>query len=792
MFGKITDYSQSGNKLQILFEYGIGVVEVLDSEIIRVFSPLSGKVHESWAVSDKPCNACSFSTIRENCCLKIKTAALVIIVGDNFKVDFYDSDLNPVCMDYCGKREPFERYGLGANAGAEGIKLENVVTEYNVEVRKMLLGDECFYGLGETTGQLNKRGYYYEMWNTDQPAPHVERMKSLYADIPFFIALRSSKAYGIFFDNTFKTYFDMGKENPDYYYFAADGGNLDYYFIYGPKPADVVERYTGLTGRTPLPPLWSLGYQQSRWSYAPEEKLLEIAGGFRKRHIPCDVLYLDIDYMDGYRVFTWDKTRFPTPQELLGRLKDMGFHVVTIVDPGIKKEEGYKIFEEGLANGYFITEENGGPYVNKVWPGLAVFPDFTREKVRNWWASKQDKLLDAGVAGIWNDMDEPATFDGQIPDKVMFGGALQMEHSEAHNIYGLQMAKASYEGIKAHTKQRPFVLTRACYAGVQKYSAVWTGDNQSMWEHLRLSIPMLINMGMSGVSFCGADIGGFQYDCTPELLARWTEAACFLPLFRNHSCTCTRNQEPWAFDSKTESICKKYIELHYRLIPYLYDLFWKGCTTGLPVMRPLLLDSYDDEQTYEINDEFMVGDEILAAPVVQQGQRTRSVYLPKGEWYDFWTNERIPGGQYVLRDTPLDICPIYVKAGSILPIWPDMEYTGEKQVNTLGLRIYPGEGSYTHYQDDGVSFDYENGGYNLYRIKMMPTAFGGLEISIDDISESFHDSYSRFAVSVEGFPAKSVLVNGSEIPFETDGKSTRFTIPAKETRIEIQSRESLN
>lgn len=771
--------------MQISFEHGTGLVEVLSDNIIRIFSPLSGTARKSWAVSAKPCSTPEFSVTAGRDGITVKTAALVIVIGDHFKVDFYDARRTPLCMDYGGKRKPLERYGLAANAGAEGIKLENSVLQYGVEVRKTLLGGECFYGLGETTGHLNKRGYYYEMWNSDQPAPHVERMKSLYADVPFFMALRGGISYGIFFDNTFKTYFDLGKESSEYYYFAADGGNLDYYFIYGPKPADVVERYTGLTGRTPLPPLWSLGYQQSRWSYAPEEKLVEIADGFRKRQIPCDVLYLDIDYMDGYRVFTWDKTRFQKPEELLRRLRDMGFHIVTIVDPGVKKEKGFKIFEEGLANGYFITGEDGDPYVNRVWPGLAVFPDFTRGKVREWWASKQNELLDAGVAGIWNDMDEPATFDGQIPDQIIFGDAKQMDHREAHNIYGLQMAKASYEGIKAHTGERPFVLTRACYAGVQKYSAVWTGDNQSMWEHLRLSIPMLMNMGLSGISFCGADIGGFQYDCTPELLARWTEAACFSPLFRNHSCTCTRSQEPWAFDSNTEKICKKYIELRYRLIPYLYDMLWKGRTSGLPVIRPLFLDFQDDDQTCEINDEFMAGDEILVAPVVQQGQKTRSIYLPDGDWYDFWTSERIRGKRYILRETPIDLCPIYVRAGSILPIWPHMEYTEEKAVDTLALRIYPGEGSYMHYQDDGKSFDYENGCYNLFSMKVSPTASGGLEIGIDNISQEYQAKYRCFSISAVGLPAQKVLVDGSEIPFETSGGSTRFTICADKARAEI-------
>lgn len=369
--------------------------------------------------------------------------------------------------------------------------------------------------------------------------------------------------------------------------------------------------------------------------------------------------------MDGYRVFTWDKKRFPNPKATIEELKAEGFKVVTIIDPGVKKDKGYAIYDEGMEKGYFATDKDGVTYVNRVWPGDSVYPDFADERVRQWWAENQKIMMDYGVAGIWNDMNEPASFNGPLPDDVMFNNdGIEADHREIHNVYGHYMSKATYEGIKKYTNKRPFVITRACYAGTQKYSTVWTGDNQSLWEHLRMSIPMLINLGLSGFSFAGTDVGGFGHDCTGELLSRWVQVGAFSPLFRNHSALHTRDQEPWAFDQVTEDINRKYIKLRYTLIPYLYDIMREGEINGLPVMRPLMLHYQDDKNTYEINDEFLCGENILVAPVVEQGKKARIVYLPKGDnWVDFWTKEVFEGGQYIIKQAPLDVCPIYVKQG---------------------------------------------------------------------------------------------------------------------------------
>ncbi|MDO6354741.1 glycoside hydrolase family 31 protein [Caloramator sp. CAR-1] len=759
MFGKIMFYFVKDNKLEIQFENGKGFIEVIKDDIINVFSPLKYEDHFSRAIEGLKIVKTDFHVNYNNDCLILKTDKLIVKIHDDFKVDFFDKDGKILCEDYREDRKPFIRRGNGKIAEGEGIKIEENFRKYKIEIVKKMQGDEYFYGLGEKTGYLNKRGYYYEMWNTDDPRPHVESYVSLYKSIPFFITLRENASFGIFFDNTFKTYFDMGKENGSYYYFAADDGNLDYYFINGPKVTDVVEGYTYLTGKTPLPQLWTLGYQQSRWSYSPKERVLEIAKTFREKDIPCDVIHLDIDYMDGYRVFTWDKVAFSNHKEMIKELKNMGFKVVTIIDPGVKKDKGYFVYEEGLKNGYFATDKDGIPYVNEVWPGEALYPDFSDESVRRWWAEKQKIMLQDGVAGIWNDMNEPASFKGPLPEDVQFkNDGRPTNHLEIHNVYGHLMSKATYEGIKDYTNKRPFVITRACYAGTQKYSTVWTGDNHSFWEHLRMAVPMLLNLGLSGIAFCGTDVGGFQFDATGELLSRWVQLGCFTPLFRNHSCIHTRDQEPWAFDEKTEEINRKYIKLRYKLLPYVYDLMYQCELTGLPLMRPLFLHYQDDKNTYELNDEFLFGENILVAPILEQGKNIRAVYLPEGTWIDYWTKEEYEGGKYILKEAPLDICPIFIKKGSIIPNFEEQNYVGQKKMNKLILDIYPGDGAYYHYKDDGESFEYKEGKYNLYKISMRLK--DTLEINIEKEHEGY-DDYEELELIVNNYNG-NVVVNSKQ------------------------------
>lgn len=722
MFGKLINYEINENIVLVNYENIQCEITMINDGVINFFAPTFRKERNSKAVETIENKKVEFKVNREENVININTKKLNIKVYDDFKVDIYNSNGEVLCRDYRGTREPFRRRGSDFSlALEEGHKLDGH-EDYKVYVSKAMEKDMFFYGLGERTGALNKKGYHYRNWNTDDPNPHGETYAQLYKSIPFLITIKGEEASGIFFDNHFESHFDMGKENSNYYYFGAVEGNLDYYFMYGPSVKEVVSEYTELTGRTPLPQLWTLGYQQCRWSYAPKERLMEVAKAFREKDIPCDTLYLDIDYMDGYRVFTWDNNKFDNPKEILNELKNIGFKVVTIIDPGVKVDKGYKIYDEGLKEGYFATDKDGIVYKNKVWPGDSVYPDFMSSKTRKWWAENQKIMMDYGVSGIWNDMNEPASFNGPLPDDVEFNNdGTIVTHKEIHNVYGHMMGKATYEGIKEATNKRPFVVTRACYAGTQKYSTVWTGDNQSTWEHLRMSLPMLMNLGLSGMAFCGTDVGGFGHDCTGELLSRWVQVGAFTPLFRNHAAMGTRDQEPWAFDKTTEDINRKYIKLRYKLLPYLYDMMYKCEDSGAPIIRPLLFNYQNDRNTYEINDEFIFGDSILVAPVVEQGARQRLVYLPQGDnWIDYWTGEEHKGGKYIIKEAPLDICPIYIKSLSIIPVGKEQSYIGEKVDDTLMLNIYlsneDGKSTYTHILDDGESFEYKNGKLNKYNI----------------------------------------------------------------------------
>ena len=767
MMGKILNYEVNENIVLVNYKNIQCIVTIINDSVINFFAPIFRKERNSNAVENLKCKKINFNIEKKDDYLNIKTAKLDVKIYDDFKVDIFKLNGEPLCRDFRGERNPFRRLGADFSLAAEeGHKLEGH-EDFKVYVSKVMENDMYFYGLGERTGSLNKKGYHYRNWNTDDPTPHGETYAQLYKSIPFLIAIKNNEASGIFFDNHFESHFDMGKENSNYYYFGAKDGNLDYYFIYGPEVSEVVNEYTNLTGKTPLPQLWTLGYQQCRWSYAPEQRALEIAKTFREKNIPCDTIYLDIDYMDDFRVFTWDNKKFKNPKAFTDELKSMGFKVVTIIDPGVKVDKGYKIYDEGLKNGYFATDKDGMVYKNTVWPGDSVFPDFMNSQVRKWWGNNQKIMFNLGIAGIWNDMNEPASFNGPLPEDIVFNndGTL-VTHKEIHNVYGHMMDKATYEGIKEATNKRPFVVTRACYAGTQKYSTVWTGDNQSTWEHLRMSLPMLMNIGLSGMAFCGTDVGGFGFDCTGELLSRWMQVGTFTPLFRNHSTIGSREQEPWAFDEITEEINKKYIKLRYKFIPYLYDMMHKCEKSGAPIIRPLLYNYQNDKKTYEINDEFMFGDNVLVSPVVEQGARQKLVYLPKGNsWIDYWTGEEFEGGQYIIKDAPLDICPIYIKTMSIISNGEDVNYIGEKDTECLNLSIYlcdkKGEGKYIAYNDDGESFDYKNGRFNEY--EFIFDLNDNLNIKMNK-NIGYENKYKSIEFTLHNFKNnKKVLFNENEV-----------------------------
>jgi alpha-glucosidase len=568
---------------------------------------------------------------------------------------------------------------------------------------------ERFFGCGERTSGLEKTGSHQVFWNVDPPQGHTASLNNLYTSIPFVLSLRDGRAHGLLFDSTHRVEIDLAFSDPSRVVYTAAGGDLVYYVILGPTPREVLDRYTALTGRTPMPPLWALGNQQSRWSYTSADEVAGIAAEFRSRGIPCDAVYLDIDYMDGYRVFTWDRERFPDPAAFIAGLREDGFRVVTIIDPGVKADVGYPVYREGRERGFFCLTRDGEEFRNVVWPGLCAFPDFSDPAARDWWGSLHEGLLDAGVAGVWCDMNEPALFvplqSTMPPDVVHPGGGRARHHAEVHNAYGQWMAQATREGLaRLRPERRPFVISRAGYAGLQRHALQWTGDNSSWWEHLWMSMPQLQNLGLSGIAWAGVDIGGFFGDCTGELLARWTEFGVFQPFCRNHSAMDTRRQEPWAFGEPYESVCREMLLLRMRLIPYLYTLFDECHRTGAPILRPLLFDHPDDETTYTMDDQFLLGSALLVAPITRPGVEHRHVYLPAGSWHHWWTGERFDGPVHVLAHAPLGRPALYVRSNTPIPLGDPVMHTGEPSGLTWRVFVGPGSGESHLYEDAGDGY----------------------------------------------------------------------------------------
>jgi len=647
----------------------------------------------------------------------------------------------------------------------------------------------CYYGFGQKPGFLEKRGRRMEQWATDEVL-HIMAHDQLYQAIPFFVTLEPAggRSTGVFVDCTARVVHDVAKAEPDVCSVTAYSSPLDAYVFAGPGPKDVVARYTELTGRMELPPLWALGYHQSRYSYESAERVREIAREMRARDIPCDVIHLDIDYMDGYRVFTWNRERFPDPKGLAEELAGQGIRLVPIVDPGVKLDGQYEVFRDGVAKGCFICRPDGELFVGTVWPGPTVFPDFTRAHVRKWWGDWHRALVqDVGVAGIWNDMNEPSLFArNTLPDDAVQGeDGRRVPHAKVHNAYGMTMDMATHAALRRLAPdRRPFVLSRSGYAGVQRYAAVWMGDNHSWWEHLLWAMPMCLGMGLCGVPFVGTDIGGFSGDANGELLARWTQMGALMPFCRNHSCVGTAAQEPWAFGPEVEAICREYLKLRYQLLPFLYNEFYKSSRTGLPIMRPLFLEYPSDPATHHVSDQFLVGEDVLVCPVYQPGATHRMVYLPHGAWVDFWTGRRHAGPVHIVAEAPLERMPIFVRDGAIVPMEPPVRHTGERDGRELILRAYAGaSGRLALYEDAGEGYGYTRGESAIteFAIDCAPAGAGVAEVRLAAGAPQGGFRPPRERVTVHLYApgqVRSVAVDGRPAPW-TQGPagSAMISIP---------------
>ncbi|MDO6759709.1 glycoside hydrolase family 31 protein [Tamlana sp. 2_MG-2023] len=643
-----------------------------------------------------------------------------------------------------------------------------------VKMSKTAQPGESYYGLGDKPVDNNLKGKRFENWVTDSYA-YGRDTDPIYKTIPFYTALHNKKSYGIFFDNTFRSYFDFCNERRNITSFWAHGGEMNYYFIYGPDMGDVVVNYTDLTGKPhAMPALWALGYHQCKWSYYPESNVKEITAKFRELQIPCDAIYLDIDYMEGFRCFTWNEQFFPDPKRMVKELADDGFKTIVIIDPGIKIDMDYSVFREGLEKDYFCKRADGPYMKGKVWPGECYFPDFTNPEVREWWANLFKELVeDIGVRGVWNDMNEPAVMD--VPGKTFpndvrhdYDGN-QCSHRKAHNVYGMQMARATYQGLKKFSyPNRPFVITRAAYSGTQRYTSSWTGDNVATWDHLNIANLQAQRMCMSGFSFIGSDIGGFAEQPNGELYARWIQLGIFHPFCRTHSSGDHGDQEPWAFGTTITDVVRKFIELRYQLLPYLYTAFWKYAEEGIPILKSLVLYDQKDPQTHYRNDEFVFGEQILACPITGPNLKGRRMYIPIGKWFNFWTDEVVNGGQEIWVDADLDSMPIFVKEGAIIPKYPIQQYVGEKTVEELTLDVYYKEGNEISevYEDATDGYDYIKGRYSLRNFKFQGKK---KEVIIQQHkSGKFITTYKTFRIHFHGLPftIKEIEIDNVIIPFE--------------------------
>lgn len=565
------------------------------------------------------------------------------------------------------------------------------------------------YGLGERTGGLDKRGRAWTFWNTDAYDPAhggwAPGQDPLYQSIPLEVRLDGAGAIGQLTDEPRRMTVDLGAADPTRdaisVALGADPPVVEQYLIAGPSMADVLDRYTQLTGRPALPPRWALGFHQSRWGYTSGSELEAIAARFRAEGIPADALWLDIQHLRGFRTFTFDEPAFSTA--MIGRLAAQGFRTIAIADPGIKVDPGWDVYDGGLAGDHFLHTAAGPVFEGTAWPGSSAFPDFSRPQTRAWWGEHVRTLAARGVAGVWLDVNEPTTFPeggggNSVPGDVpVAGDGAPSTMATLHNAYALLEARATFDAL-ATGGTRPFVLSRAGYAGIGRYAAVWTGDTPSTWDGLAQTLPMMLGLGVSGVPIVGSDIGGYSGHASPELYARWLALGSISPFARAHVTSGVPGQEPWMFGAEVTDVARARLADRYRLMPYLYSLADLAARTGAPILRPLVWEFPDDPAVATLDDQAMLGPFVLAAPILTAGATSRDVHLPAGRWTELHSGAIYDGPTTVHVAAPLAALPLYVRAGAILPTWPD------GPDGPLQLELYPGApSSFVLYEDDGTT-----------------------------------------------------------------------------------------
>ncbi len=740
--GEIQSLQNSNNEIKAKTSQGFFRIRAFTDSVFQITISESESFDDfSYAVSAKPLYpALSYQDLEDRIVIKSTKIELSI-------------DKNPTAFTFKNSKGEIlneDDKGLGTSW------IGNQVTAY-----KSLQQGERFIGLGEKTGPLDRKGHGYQNWNTDSYGYNTGQ-DPLYCTMPFYIGLHNGVQYGIFLDNSHKTFFNFGASTNRFSSFSADAGEMNYFFIEGSSVAEIVKNYTWLTGRSPMPPKWSLGYQQCRYSYYPDKEVLNIARTFREKQIPADTIVLDIHYMEKYKIFTWDSKNFSDPKSLIDSLKKDGFDVVLMCDPGIKIEKGYDAYDDGLKKDVFVKYPDGENYTGQVWPGWCHFPDFTNPLTRSWWMEKLKSYSDLGVRGYWNDMNEIATWGHSLPENLQFNfDGRHATSREARNLYGFQMARSTYEGTrKLLNGTRPFNLTRSGYAGVQRYSAVWTGDNVSYDDHMMLGVRMISSMGLTGVAFSGYDVGGFVGESSTKLFARWISIGAFSPFFRGHTMINTKDSEPWSYGEEVEGISRNYIRFRYQLMPYLYSLYYEASQTGMPVQRSLAIDYSNDPRTYnhQFHHQYFFGPFILVAPVESDKEFVK-VFFPESDWYYLYDGKKYTGDQEVILESPIHKLPVFVKSGAIIPMQRPVQHTKEV-VNEMILHVYNGleETQFEFYEDDGNTFQYETGAFAKRIIRFSPS---GKKITLEKSQGNYKGSLVNLKLVLHGFDLiKSLIVNG--------------------------------
>ncbi|NVO21118.1 MAG: glycoside hydrolase family 31 protein [Bacteroidetes bacterium] len=739
--GRLKSIKKGANAYTLETSYGVAKIMVYSPEIIRFrISKESMDQDFSYAVVGTP-QACKVSVH--------ETEGLVLIQTDSLRLEISTDPVRFTVKDSHGNFLNRDDPAFGTTWVGE-----------EVTTFKSLMEGEKFIGLGEKTGNLDRRGEGYTNWNSDVPGYPVNQ-DPIYASFPFYIGIHDLVSYGIFLDNTFRTNFNFGASNNRYSSFGADAGEMDYYFIGGNSVSRIIENYSWLTGRMPMPPLWGLGFQQSRWSYFPDTEVLDLAKSFREKKIPLDVIYLDIHYMDAYKIFTWHPERFSKPKSMIDQLKNMGVHTAVIVDPGIKVEDGYKAYEDGKKQDIFLKYPDGTLYTAQVWPGWCNFPDFTNPAGRKWWGDNFKGYVDNGVEGFWNDMNEVASWGGGKTSSIVHFNweGKGASYRQGKNIFGMQMARSTYEGTKSLMNKRPLILTRAAFSGAQRYTAIWTGDNVASEEHMMLGCRLVNSLGITGMPFCGTDVGGFMTDdASASLFSRWLSIGTFTPFFRVHKHYDFKKSEPWSYGPFVEGYSRNYISLRYRLLPYIYSSFYETHSKGIPVNRALVIENTFDKNCWSIayQNQFMFGPSLLIAPVESTKEITK-VYLPKGDWYDFFNGKKYSGEQEIMIECPLDKLPVFAKGSSFIPMQSIVQNTSESS-DTLFLHFFMGneKSEFNYYEDDGISMDNESGKFMTRKFSFDPLS---KQLIIDAPKGSYKSKYKVISLVLHG-DSGEIKING--------------------------------